>query len=147
MNKRRINKYLQMKIKKYLEYMYDESKMNYKDSSFLTQSLSQTLREECYRELYGKIIKQHPLFSIFSENFQNKITLSFQEITYAPDDIINVILKRIKMIFFIKNSIIKNHNERENILDFILKGGLNLLFNEKNQHSQNYVFEMTKMKA
>ena len=91
MNKRGINKYLQMKIKKYLEYMYDESKMNYKDSNLLTQSLSQTLREECYRELYGKIIKQHPLFSNFSENFLNKITLSFQEITYAPDDLIHVI--------------------------------------------------------
>jgi len=91
MNKRGINKYLQMKIKKYLEYMYEESKMNYKDSLLLSQSLSQTLREECFHELYGKLIKHHSLFSNFSDKFLNKMTLCFNETTYAPDDLINVI--------------------------------------------------------
>ena len=46
MNKRKL-KFLQIKIKKYLEYMYEESKMNYKDSLLLTQNLSHSLKEEC----------------------------------------------------------------------------------------------------
>ena len=93
MNKRGINKFLQMKIKKYLEYMFEESKMNYKDSILLTQSLSQSLKEECYYELYGKLLKHNKIFSEFSENFLQKLTHFFFENTYAPDDLIPVIDK------------------------------------------------------
>ena len=89
MNKRGINKFLQIKIKKYLEYMFEESKMNYKDI-FLTQSLSQSLKEECYLELYGKLLKHNSLFSHFSESFLNKLTHYFNETTFAPDDFIQV---------------------------------------------------------
>ncbi len=89
MNKRGINKFLQMKIKKYLEYMFEESKMNYKDI-LLTQSLSQSLKEECYIELYGKLLKHNSLFSQFSENLLNKLTHYFNESTFAPDDVIQV---------------------------------------------------------
>lgn len=92
MNKRGINKFLQMKIKKYLEYMYEESKMNYQDSLLMSQSLSQSLREECYHELYGKLLKNHHFFSKFSNNFMDKLSNFFHEASYAPDDIIQVIL-------------------------------------------------------
>lgn len=91
MNKRGINKYLQMKIKKYLEYMYEESKMNYKDCFLLSQTLSQTLREECNNELYGKLLKNQKLFTLYSEDFLSKLTNCFQEATFAPDDLIQVI--------------------------------------------------------
>ena len=90
MNKRGMSKFLQIKIKKYLEYMFEESKMNYKETLLLTQSLSQSLKEECYNELYGKLLKKHHVFSQFSDNFQRKLTHCFQEVTYAPDDIIQV---------------------------------------------------------
>lgn len=90
MNKRGITKFLQIKIKKYLEYMFEESKMNYKDSLFLTQTLSHSLKEECYYELYGKLLKQNKMFSEFSENFHRKLIHHFNENTYAPDDIIQV---------------------------------------------------------
>lgn len=92
MNKRGINKYLQMKIKKYLEYMYEESKMNYKDSLLMSQALSQTLREECFHELYGKLLKNHKIFSKFSEELINRLSTSFHEASFAPDDIITVYL-------------------------------------------------------
>ena len=70
--------------------MFEESKMNYQETLLLTQSLSQSLKEECYYELYGKLLRKHPAFSNFSENFLNKLTHCFQEFTYAPDDIIKV---------------------------------------------------------
>ena len=94
MNKRGISKFLQLKIKKYLEYMYEESKMNYKDSLLLTNSLSQSLKDECLQELYGKLLHKHKFFSQFSENFLQKLTQNFYEITYAPDDIIRVFEKK-----------------------------------------------------
>ena len=90
MNKRGINKSLQMKIKKYLEYMYEESKLNYKDSLLLSQTLSQSLREDCFHDLYGKLLKSHKIFQQFSEAFLLKLTHFFHEATYAPDDMINV---------------------------------------------------------
>lgn len=91
MNKRGMSKFLQIKIKKYLEYMLEESKMNYKETLLLTQSLSQSLKDE----LYGKLLKKHHVFSQFSDNFQRKLTHCFQEVTYAPDDIIQVKIKLI----------------------------------------------------
>ena len=92
MKKRGINKFLQIKIKKYLEYMFEERKMNFKDTIFLTNSLSQSLKEEYYLELYGKILKTNHFFSMFSESFLNKLTHKFYETTYGPDDLIDVFL-------------------------------------------------------
>ena len=91
MNKRGINKFLQIKIKKYLEYMFEESKMNY-NSLLLTQSLSQSLKEECFHELYGKLMKHHQVFSMFSQGLMKKLTHSFYEVTFAPDDFIKVFI-------------------------------------------------------
>ena len=92
MNKRKLSKFLQIKIKKYLEYMFEESKMNYKDSLLLTQTLSQSLKEECYLELYGKLLRNNEIFNKFSDQFLDKLTHYFQEMTFAPDDLIKVIL-------------------------------------------------------
>ena len=92
MKKRGINKFLQIKIKKYLEYMFEERKMNFKDTIFLTNSLSQSLKEEYYLELYGKILKTNRFFSLFSESFLNKLTHKFYETTYGPDDLIDVFI-------------------------------------------------------
>lgn len=98
MNKRGISKFLQLKIKKYLEYMFEESKMNYKDSLLLTNSLSQSLKDECLQELYGRLMRKNIIFSKFSENLLQKLTHRFYETAFAPDDLINVLL----FIIFIK---------------------------------------------
>ena len=93
MKKRGINKFLQMKINKYLEYMFEENKKNDKDCLLFTHSLSQSLRLECLHEFYGKLLKQNKLFSQFSEKFLKKITIFFNETTFAPDDFIHVIYR------------------------------------------------------
>ena len=90
MNKRAISKFVQLKIKKYLEYMFEESKVNYKDSLLLTQSLSQSLKDECLLELYGKLFDKNKIFCQFSQKCQQKLTHCFYETTYAPDDLIRV---------------------------------------------------------
>ena len=90
MRKRGLNKFLQMKIKKYLEYMFEANKKNNKDGLLFTQTLSQSLKEECFNEFYGKLLKQNKLFSQFSEQFLNKLTLLFNETTFAPDEYILV---------------------------------------------------------
>lgn len=89
MNKRKLNKNLQLKIKRYLEYMYEESQNNYKDNSDIKNSLSQTLKEEFLQDLYGKILKSNKFFQIFSPEFLIKLSGSFKEQTLAPDDTIS----------------------------------------------------------
>lgn len=100
MKKRGISKYLQIKIKKYLEYMFEESKMNYKETLLLTQSLSQSLKEECFYELYGQFLKKHKVFSQFSDPLLNKLTNYFYEVSFAPDDIFEVLIMKIKIDLF-----------------------------------------------
>ena len=92
MRKRGLNRMLQMKVKKYLEYMYEESKNNFKDNSFIKESLSSSLRDEMLLELYGKLVKTHKILSCnFSENFLNRLSLFFLDVTFGPDDEISIV--------------------------------------------------------
>lgn len=84
--------------------MFEESKMNFKDTVFLTNSLSQSLKEEYYLELYGKILKNNKFFSKFSENLLNKLTHHFHETTYGPDDFIDVSIISDKILSFLIES-------------------------------------------
>lgn len=96
MRKRGLNENLQTKIKRYLEYMHEEDKNNFKDNYEFANSLSQTLKEEYFHEIYGKMLKDHPFFSKFSSDFINKLTTIFKEHTFAPDDYIcNVKIKKL----------------------------------------------------
>ena len=88
MKKRGLNQSLQIKIKRYLEYMHEENKNNFKDNYNLAQSLSQTLKEEFFNEIYGKLLNEHLFFNKFSSNFHKKLSTLFKEHTFAPDDYI-----------------------------------------------------------
>ena len=86
MRKRGVNRALQMKVKKYLEYMFEENKNNFKDNAFI-RDLSSTLRDEMLVELYCKLLKSNKtLNSNFSEVFLNKLSLFFHEATFGPED-------------------------------------------------------------
>ena len=82
-----MNIHLQMKVKKYLEYMFQENQEHKR--MMLLNSLSDKLREEVQIDLYGKILKNNKFFkNNFSENFLRKLTLKFKEITLAPEELI-----------------------------------------------------------
>lgn len=94
MNKKGINRFLQIKVLKHMEYMYEESRLNYRDNKFFTDSLSNTLKEQVFIEIYGKILKENDFFSKnFSEIFLNKLSSYFKEITFSPDDLISAVIK------------------------------------------------------
>ena len=91
MKKRGLNRMLQMKVKKYLEYMFEENKNNFKDNTFIKDSLSSTLRDEMFIELYSKLLKNNKIInSNFSELIISKLALCFHETTFGPDD--NIII-------------------------------------------------------
>ena len=78
---RKVDNDLQMKIKRYLEYMQDE-----KTSGFHRGKL---LKDELAENIYSKWIINIPILkNNFSENFLKKLALKVEEKTYSPEDII-----------------------------------------------------------
>lgn len=89
MKYRGLNKNLQMRVQKYLEYMHDENKFGYKNGEFLLANLSNTLRQEVLIDIYGRILLENRLLNrIFSQNFLKELALHMKETTFASEDII-----------------------------------------------------------
>ena len=89
MKSRGLNKALQLRVQKYLEYMHEENKFGYKNGDLLLSSLSSKLKQEVLIDIYCKILRECPIFSAnFSTSFLKRIALKMKEMTFAPDDII-----------------------------------------------------------
>lgn len=89
MNKRNMNKTLQMRVKRYLEYMFQEENQGFQRGHSILHSLSSKLHQDVKEEIYGKILKDMYVFNkYFSPEFISKISTKFKEITFAPEDII-----------------------------------------------------------
>ena len=89
MNKRNLNKMLQMRVKRYLEYMFQEENEGFQRGHSILTLLSKKLHQDVKVEIYGKILKDMYVFKkYFSEEFIAKCSTKFKEITYAPEDII-----------------------------------------------------------
>jgi len=99
MNKRNLNKTLQMRVKRYLEYMFQEETEGFQRGHTILISLSKKLHQDVKIEIYGKILKDMYVFNkYFSDEFIAKLSTKFKEITYAPEDLIfSVNLQKIKM--------------------------------------------------
>jgi len=108
---------LQMKVKKYLEYMFHD---NQEQKRFmLFDSLSNKLKEEVQIDIYGKILKSNKFFKTnFSEKFLQQLSLKFTEITLAPEEIIY-------NVYFIINLFINFINFRG--INFLKKVSISLL--------------------
>ena len=125
MKKRNINKALQLKVKRYLEYMHEEEIYGYQRGTELIIGLSNKLQEEICEELYGKILRNLRIFkdNKFSMQFLQKLSLKMQEITFAPGDII-----------FLEKE------EDENRLYFIMKGEIELFMKASGSKDNDVYF-------
>lgn len=82
-----MNIQLQMKVKKYLEYMFHENQEQKR--ALLFNSLSKKLKEEVQVDIYEKILKNNKfLKNNFSETLLRNLSLKFEEITLAPEELI-----------------------------------------------------------
>ena len=89
MKHRGLNKSLQMRVQKYLEYMHEEDKFGHKKGEVLLASLSNTLRKEVVIDIYGKILLENKFFSqSFSRAFINELAPCMKETTFAAEDTI-----------------------------------------------------------
>lgn len=90
MREKGINLQLQMRVRKYLEYIWKEEKIEkVEQESVVLSKLSDSLREELLLEANGPVIRDIKLFSLnFSEEILRKVVSKMKEVLYTPGDII-----------------------------------------------------------
>jgi len=90
LNKKNINFDLRMRIRKYLEYVWEEEITNNKaEENSIIDKLSSSLKEELLLETNGNILKGIPFFIYnFSEETLKKLIFKLMEVHYMPGDII-----------------------------------------------------------
>ena len=93
-----VNKYLDMKnidndlrirIRKYLEYLYEEKNAMMKEGHSVVFNLSTSLKTEIFQRLNGEIIVNIPiLINNFSLKLLSSLTLFMNEVSFTPEDFI-----------------------------------------------------------
>ena len=90
MKKKNINSDLKIRVKKYLEYIWYEEKIEKIDEEEkVIQKLSESMKEELLLEANGSILRNLKMFSFnFSEDFLRSMIPCLQEVRYSPEDVI-----------------------------------------------------------
>lgn len=90
MHKRKIAYNLQMKIREYLRFIWqEESTQNVELENEIIGKLSKSLRNELIYESYGQILRKSPLFfANFSEKCLQELMYSITETRNIPEDAI-----------------------------------------------------------
>lgn len=93
-----VNKYLDMKnidndlrirIRKYLEFLYEEKNAMMKEGHSVVSNLSTSLKTEIFQRLNGEIIVNIPiLIKNFSLKLLSNLTLVMKEVSFTPEDFI-----------------------------------------------------------
>lgn len=116
MNKRNVESSLQIKARRYLEYVNQQEKHAYQKGESILSSLSSSLRAEILKSIYYKTFKKDIPF--FADNFS--------------DDCIDSLMLRAKEVSFAPEELIFRQNELEDpCLYFIIKGKVEIYLDLK----------------
>ena len=90
LNKKNINYDLRMRIRKYLEYVWEEELFhNNEEENSIMDKLSSSLKEELLLETNGRILQEISfLVNNFSEETLRKLIFKLRELHFMPGDII-----------------------------------------------------------
>ena len=90
MKKKNINSDLKIRVRKYLEYIWYEDKVErLEEEGKIIQKLSDSLKEELQLEANGSVLRDLKMFSFnFSEDFLSSMIPYLKEVRYTPEDII-----------------------------------------------------------
>ena len=90
MTKRNVSRNLQMRVKRYLEYMHEEEKNGFQRAGNLISTLSKTLQTEIFHESYFKLLMEITVLKFnFSFEFIKELSEKMQEVVLAPNEILN----------------------------------------------------------
>lgn len=89
MKMRKVDKALQSKIKRFIEYMHEEESSGFHRGNRLLNYLQPRLKNELLENIYFKWIMNIPILkNNFSEAFLKCLAVHFEEKTFSPEDII-----------------------------------------------------------
>ena len=90
MHRKKIDLMLQMKVIKYLSYIWqEEQRQNKEETEKIIDSLSQNLKRELLVGAHGNFIRKIPLLrDNFRDETLSKIVPALKEIKYTPQDLI-----------------------------------------------------------
>ena len=92
MSKNNLNVELKVRVKKYLEFIWNSGPKSIEREQKLLSNLPNSLKEEILLESNGKFLKEFSILrNNFSEDFINKLSLRINAVTYAPKDIIYLV--------------------------------------------------------
>jgi hyperpolarization activated cyclic nucleotide-gated potassium channel 2 len=105
MRKKELPYDLQFRVRRYLEYVWENKKRNNLDEKQILKLLSEPLRDEIYAQIHGDIIKKCPIFSdsVFEAHFLNQVTRALEGETYAPGDTVIEEGEMSTKMYFIQN--------------------------------------------
>ena len=103
MTERKVNISLQMKIRRYLEYMHEDKIFGSHRGEDIVKSVSNSLREELNSNIYLGCFKKIPIFNYFTDEFLCDLAQACEEITIAPEEkLFNVFNQHLlNFIFFL----------------------------------------------
>ncbi|KAL4475003.1 hypothetical protein ABPG74_001699 [Tetrahymena malaccensis] len=89
MRERQINKYLQLRVLKYIDYINDMKLLSPDRGLVVINQISKDLQSLLFKDFYGKILKQNKYFSLnYSSQTLEKLSLKMKEKIYGPGEII-----------------------------------------------------------
>ena len=103
MRKKELPYDLQFRVRRYLEYVWENKKRNNLDEKQILKLLSEPLRDEIYSHIHGDIIKDCNLFVSYDQHFINQVTRALESETYAPGDTVIEEGEMSSKMYFIQN--------------------------------------------
>ncbi len=89
-----LSKDLQTKVKKYLEFVWDqEQRDNPEQESLIMGKLSNSLRDEIYLETRVKLLREIPIFTkILSESTLVRLAHTMKKVRFSPEEFVYQVL-------------------------------------------------------
>lgn len=103
MRKKKLPYELQFRVRRYLEYVWENRKKNNIDEKQILNLLSEPLRDEIYAHIHGVVINNCTIFSIFENHFISQLTKTLETVTFAPGDIVIEEGEMSTKMYFIQN--------------------------------------------
>ena len=103
MKKKDLDYELQFRVRRYLEYVWENKKQNNMDEKHMLSLLSEPLRDEIYTHIYGVVIKYCKVFDRYDHHFISLLTKALDNETFALGDVIFLDGDFSNKIYFIQN--------------------------------------------
>ena len=103
MRKKELPYDLQFRVRRYLEYVWENKKRNNLDEKQILKLLSEPLRDEIYAHIHGIVIKLCAIFTNYESHFIAQVTRALEGETYAPGDTVIEEGEMSSKMYFIQN--------------------------------------------